>query len=169
MKSKKSSGKLRRWAARLSAGTAILVVVFIAAAFRPVDRDDWAESESLMSARDIVATIPGELAGAKPSKLSAGWAAVPLSVKVGEPLAGYAAREGAPSTGKGEKLWARALCLRTETSEVIFCYGGHSPRPRWRCRCDRRDLFPSRRRGRVSLLHRNPYPLWTGRLGAQYH
>ena len=120
MKSKKRPGRMRRWAARLSAATAVLIVVFVAVAFRPVDRADWKRSDSMKRANEIVSAIPARLDAAEESVLEAGWASVPLTAKVGEPLAGYAAREGAPSVGEGETMWARALCLRTETSEVIF-------------------------------------------------
>ena len=120
MRSKKHFGKLGRWAVRLSAGTAVMSVIFVSAVFRPVDWSDWAKSDSLMSAREIVTVVPGELAKADESDLEAGWASAPLTVKVGEPLAGYGARRGDSSTGKGEVLWARALCLRSGSSEVVL-------------------------------------------------
>lgn len=120
MSSKSKAVKVRRWAAGLSAGTLALCIAIPAASLRPVDRAEWSKSEPLQEAVAIVSSIHTELAESKPAILEAGWAAVPLTIEVGDPLAGYGARRGAPSTGPGESLWARALYLRAAAAEVVF-------------------------------------------------
>lgn len=51
--------------------------------------------------------------------LFAGWAAVPLPLPEGVPLAGYGARRGAGSTAVHDPLFARALCLQTEDFRAV--------------------------------------------------
>lgn len=60
------------------------------------------------------------LDAARPAPLEAGWASAPLDLRAGEPLAGYGARRGAASTGTDDPLYARALYLRSGTTEVAI-------------------------------------------------
>lgn len=118
MNPKIQSGKFRRWAARLSAGVFGLLVVIPLATLRPVDRADWSTIDPVDDAVQIAKTIYSDLSDLKSSPLEAGWAALPLTTGAGMPLAGYGARQGAPSTGGGERLFAKALFLRNGTAEV---------------------------------------------------
>lgn len=119
MLSKFRPGKVGRRVARVSAaGTLSLALLIPLATLRPVDRADWSTGNRADQAVKIAESIRAELSDLKESPLSAGWAALPLSVYPGMPLAGYGAREGAPSTGTENELFARALYLKNETSEV---------------------------------------------------
>ncbi|MEO0414771.1 MAG: neutral/alkaline non-lysosomal ceramidase N-terminal domain-containing protein [Verrucomicrobiota bacterium] len=52
----------------------------------------------------------------------AGWAKVAFDIPIGTPLAGYAYREGAPSEGFRQSLYARSFVLRTAQTQVaIIC------------------------------------------------
>ncbi len=116
----KKRSKFRRWAARISSTGLALLVIIPAASLRPVDRSDWSEDEPLETATAIVGAMNLDMARAASSQLEAGWAKRPLSREIGDPLAGYGARRGAPSTAGGKDLFVKALCLRNGTEEVFL-------------------------------------------------
>lgn len=120
MRKKRASNRFRFWISRLAALTLALLVIVPAVSLRPVDRSPRAETLQYREAVGTVSLMSRELKQSSSSALRAGWSAVPMTTKVGDPLAGYGARRGAPSTGKGETLYVRSLCLQNDRSEVFL-------------------------------------------------
>ena len=110
----------RRWLMRAAQGLALGVVILALATLRPVDRASWAMTAPAIQARADAAAMHRELAAARPAALLAGWAAVPLELRNGEPLAGYGARRGGGSQGIAEPLHGRALFLRAGETEAVL-------------------------------------------------
>ena len=118
--SPKNRPRWRRWLKRTFLGGGIFFLVVALATLRPVDHGPWAQTESAVHARADAATMQRELAAAHPAPLEAGWAAAPLDLRIGEPMAGYGARRGAASVGVEDPLYARALCVRAGGAEVVL-------------------------------------------------
>lgn len=110
----------RRWLTRAAQGLGLSVVIIALATLRPVDRAPWTTTPPAMQARSDATAMHRELAAARPAALHAGWAAAPLDLRIGEPLAGYGARRGAGSQGIAEPLFGRALFLRAGETEAVL-------------------------------------------------
>jgi len=87
---------------------------------RPLGTEPWESDPALTAAVEEARSMHRQAAAATPRPLSAGWAAVPLAIAEGEPLAGYGARRGAPSEPGGEPLYARAVALRAGGAEIVL-------------------------------------------------
>jgi len=55
-----------------------------------------------------------------PGRLEAGWAKAVITPPVGAPLGGYGARQGAPSEGVHDDLYAKALALSDGTDTIVL-------------------------------------------------
>ncbi|HUE96144.1 MAG TPA: neutral/alkaline non-lysosomal ceramidase N-terminal domain-containing protein [Longimicrobiaceae bacterium] len=102
----------------LVAGAGGLTTAGISLAPRALDDEIGTD---LLAERDrVVAAAAAELTsdpGSRP--LRAGWAALPLPLPEGVPLAGYGARRGASSTGIHDPLFARVICLETDAHRAL--------------------------------------------------
>lgn len=110
----------RRWLTRAAQGLGLGIAIIALATLRPVDRAPWAVTAPAIQARTDAAAMHRELAAARPAALQTGWAAIPLDLRIGEPLAGYGARRGAGSQGIAEPLYGRALFLRAGETEAVL-------------------------------------------------
>ncbi len=93
------------------AALAVLTVVFVGPwpTYGPTDLDELPAFRQALAAIDASAAASERTPA--PGRLRAGWAARPLPIAPGTPLAGYGDRGGAPSTGVRDPLRVEALVL----------------------------------------------------------
>ena len=103
--------KLLKW---LGIGAIVLVLLFwLAIGPWPVDRSPIEGSgfyQTSLESIDRCLASPARASG-----LEAGFAAIPLDLPEGLPLAGYGARRGAPSEGTHDPIRAKAAAIRAGT------------------------------------------------------
>ncbi len=100
----------------------LLILIFLAASLRKVDRQPFRGANYYKETVKTVAELEKSLSPAIESDIRVGSGKASITPFIGAPLAGFGARKGAPSQGVHDSLFARVIAI--QSGKKIACLLG---------------------------------------------